>query len=628
MKKEKKKITAIAIASIIGLAASWFVKPADKWQPNAGFVPSWTESATINATSNQADAWKVNDGDPNTHWQSGGVVPGTQNDINESVTFDFGKPRPVGQIHTRHWAGEVGTATTTNVYLSNDGENWQKVATLDPTALHTVVTILPSEILARYLRLEHQLVRKDWNKAFLWEVKAYDKNGPYGERPTTTQGNVTLREMLGVNGYWSFGTDQYSDQLAPDGGPFRFKPVASHLRNYHDMTWDLKSPSDPIDFDKMAKGGGTHATEWLNWDKEYKTWHDAAGMNVQASFQFYKFKHGDWATPRESGYQYAKAFTRHFGNKNGNGYICSIEIGNEPWEYPANVYREILLGMAQGAEQGDPNVEVFPCALQAVDPLAERHGLWKNYIGDRITPESAKLLDGINIHCYSYLNDGKGKRRAVHPEHPGSSFWEMLNAIRWRNQNMPGKKIYLSEWGWDCDGAGEDCTHQECVSEANAAAFAIRGAMIAARLGIDRATWFFHANDKTGSSLYTRSGLLGSAKTGFQKKRPFYALESLIKLVGNKYFHSILQENEQVWAYYLGDSNGRITHLIAWRPLEFIEDKKLVQLKIGKRKIKSASLLDGASSSGTDVLMSINAKGEKLELSLGGVPVLLEFDNN
>ncbi|MBK9014986.1 MAG: hypothetical protein IPM82_13435 [Saprospiraceae bacterium] len=127
---------------------------------------------------------------------------------------------------------------------------------------------------------------------------------------------------------------------------------------------------------------------------------------------------------------------------------------------------EILLGMAEGAEAGDPTVEVFPCALQAVDPLAEKHGQWKNYIGDRITPQSASLLDGINIHCYSYTSDKNGKRRAVQPEHPGSSFWEMLNAIRWRNQNMPGKKIYLSEWGWDSDGAGEDCTHDECVSEA------------------------------------------------------------------------------------------------------------------------------------------------------------------
>ncbi len=626
MKKQNKKLTVLAAVAIIGIGASWLATPMTDWNLDAGYIPSWTEGATISATSNQQDAWKVNDGDPNSHWQSGGVVPGSTKGTMEALTLDFGQTRPVGQIHTRHWAGEPGTATTTQVYLSADGKSWQNVALLDPTALHTVITILPVEILARYLRVEHQLVQKDWNKAFIWEIKAYNKYGPYGERPTPTQGHVNIKELLGVNGYWSFGTDQYSDQLAPDGGPFRFMPVASHLRNYHDMTWDLKSPRDLIDFEKMAKGGGTPATEWLNWDREYKAWHLEAGMNVQASLQFYRFKPSAWENPRESAYSYAKAFTRHFGRKSGNGYICSIEAGNEPWEYPAEVYREILLGMAQGANDGDPSVEMFPCALQAVDPLAEKHGPWKNYIGDRVTPESAKLLDGINIHCYSYLSEGDGKRRAVHPEHPGSSFWEMLNAIRWRNQNMPGKKIYLSEWGWDSDGAGEDCTHQECVGESDAAAFAIRGAMIAARLGIERATWFYHANDKTGSSLYTRSGLLGSVNTGFQKKKPFYAFESLVKLVGTKYFHSVLQENEQVWAYYLGDSNGKTTHLIAWRPIEFSNELKSIELKIGKKNIKSAKLLNGSSPMGKDVLDAVKYKGDKLELNLSGVPVLLEFE--
>lgn len=590
------------------------------WNPDAGYIPSWTEGATITANSNAKDAAKVLDGDPNTHWQSGGVVPGKTDGKSEHVTIDFGQVRPVGQIYTRHWAGEAGTATATQLYLSTDGKNWQNIAALDPNALHTVVTILQKEIPARYLRLEHQMVMRDWNKAFIWEVKAYDRFGPFGQMEPPTQGHTTIKELLGVNGYWSFGTDEYSDKLSPEGGPYRFKPVASHLRNYHDLTWDLKSPSDPIDFEKMAKGGGTPATEWLNWDREYKAWHEGAGMNVQASLQIYKFKPEQWKNPKEDGFRYAKAFIEHFGQKKGNGYICSIEAGNEPWAYPADVYREILLGMAKGAEAGDPTVEVFPCALQAVDPLAEKHGPWKNYIGDRITPESAKLLDGINIHCYSYTSDKNGKRQAVHPEHPASSFWEMLNAIRWRNQNMPGKKIYLSEWGWDSDGAGEDCTHQECVSEAAAANYAIRGALIAARLGIDRATWFFHANDKTGSSLYTRSGLLGSANTGFAKKKPFFALELLVKHLGKKYFHSVEREDEIAWIYRFGDADGKVTHLVAWRPVGEKAESKLEWLNI-QEKAKTALLLDGAG-----IPVKLAGGTTKIMLPDDGTPMLLELE--
>ncbi|MBI1227409.1 MAG: hypothetical protein GC192_19410 [Bacteroidetes bacterium] len=609
------------------------------WNPDAGYIPSWTEGASVTTSSNQKDAFNIIDGDPNTHWQSGGVVPGKDEGLLENMTIDFGQLRPVGQIHTRHWAGEVGTAISTTLLLSSDGIFWQKVAELDPTSLHMVITVLPKEINARYLRLEHQLVRKDWNKAYIWEVKAYDRFGPYGAMPPPSKGHVSIKEMLGVNGYWSFGTDQYSDQLAPLGGPYRFKPVASHLRNYHDMSWDLKTPSDLIDFVKMANGGGTPATEWLNWDREYKAWHEGAGMNVQASLQFYKFKPEDWKNPREEGRRYASAFTRHFGSKNGNGMICSIEAGNEPWHYPAEVYREILLGMAEGAESSDPTVEVFPCALQAFDPMAEKNGPWKNYIGDRITPESARLLDGINVHCYSYATNQDAKtsynyafekddhkRRGVQPEHSNSTFWEILNAIRWRNTNMPGKKIYLSEWGWDSDGAGEDCTHDVCVSEDAAAKYAVRGALIASRLGIDRATWFFHANDKSPSGLYTRSGLLGSSKTGFAKKKAFEALESLVAMLGDKYFLSVLQENEHGWAYLFGNAGGKATHLVAWRPVDSnVVVNRVVSIKLGKWKAKAAySLMDEP---GRNVLQYYATyKNGELVLNINDTPIVLELE--
>lgn len=713
------------------------------WDPDAGYIASWTNEATASTTSKPTDAMKVLDSDPNTAWQSDAPLPegfvsrqdlnvfldknlpesaglnlnfatdgnlataanirlsgaldsmvidlGTQKSLFalsikcavnspvevfffegknkfvrlndyapsdnyklrqmevpggkagkllfvysadfqlfelaglagppvEGVTVDLGSIRPIGQVHTRHWAGE-GTANRTNLLVSADGRSWTKAADLDPNALHTVITNFTPEVNARYLKIEHELRVADWNKVYVWEVKAYDQYGPYGQRLDPVQGNVTIRELLGVNGYWSFGTDQYSDLLAPDGGPYRFKPVASHLRNYHDMSWDLKSPSDPIDFDKMSAGGGTPATEWLNWDREYKAWHEGAGMNVQASLQFYKFKPEDWKNPREEGRRYAEAFTRHFGTKKGNGLICSIEAGNEPWHYPAEVYREILLGMAEGAEAGDPTVEVFPCALQAVDPLAEKLGPWKNYIGDRITPASARLLDGINIHCYSYVARADGKMRAVHPEHPNSTFWEMLNAIRWRNQNMPGKKIYLSEWGWDSDGAGEDCTHDVCVSEQAAANYAVRGALIAARLGIDRATWFFHANDKSPSSLYTRSGLLGSAKTGFAKKKTFFAIQSLVEILGNKYFHSVVREDETAWVYRFGDADGKVTHLVAWRPVNSDDFVNRITTINSPEKLKSVWLLDSSKSA-----VSLGKSGTELQLPASGAVVVGEVD--
>jgi hypothetical protein len=538
----------------------------------------------------------------------------------EWAILDLGQTRPIGVIHTRHWAGE-NAAIQTKLYLSNERQTWTEVATLEPAALHTVITMIDPEIPARFIKIEHTLTERDWNKVYLWEIKAYDRHGHYGERPQAHQSNVNLREMLGVNGYWSWGTDEFSDKNTEKEGPLLYSPVASHARNYHNMTWDLNTPGEPVDFSQMAAGKGTPAKEWLDWDREYKAWR-AAGMNVQASLQFYRFDYTEWKNPYQDAYDYAEAFTRHFGARNGNGFVCTIEAGNEPWKYPAGVYRQILLGMAQGARSGDPTVEVFPCALQAADPGTEQSDDFKNYMGARITPEAAALLDGINVHAYSWATNPMGVRRAVHPEHPNSSFWELNSAIRWRNRNMPGKKIYLSEWGWDAPGAGEDCTHNECVSEEAAAAYAVRAALIAARLGIDRATWFFYANEEKGSSLFTRSGLTGSVTTGFQKKKPFHALESLVRLCGDKFFLQVVREDETAWLYLLGNADGKPTHLVAWKPIGGDDTHRQLLPWKTTQQAKSAVRLTGDSPAGTPAETPANREG-RLLLEVGAAPLLV-----
>lgn len=541
----------------------------------------------------------------------------------ESVVIDWGSTKPVGTIHTRHWAGEQA-AVKTVLWLSDDGKDWRLAAELDPEVLHTFISDVSPEIAARYLKVEHTLPARDWNKVFLWEVRVYDRFGPYGSRPPAHMGYTTLRELLGVNGYWSWGTNQYAEQLKPDGGPWRYRPVASHARNYHDLTWDIPRPGVPIDFKDMAQGKGTPANGWLNWDREYGAWAEA-GFNIQASLQFFRYDPARWKNPEKEAYDYAFAFTRHFGLKKGNGLICSIEAGNEPWSYPAEVYRKILLGMARGAAIGDDSVEVLPCALQAADPSVEKSGIFKNYIGARIPPEAAPLLDGINIHAYSYAADSRGKRRGVHPEHAHSTFWEILNAIRWRNENMPGKKIYLSEWGWESPGGGEDCIHDECVSEQAAASYAVRGALISARLGLDRATWFYYANESQPSSLYTRSGLTGSARVNFGKKRCFLALQSLVERAGSSYFHSIVREDERAWMYLLGNAAGQPTHLVAWLPVDGNSDARRTLHWKTKATVRSAVVLDGASASGTAVPAPVRKNGE-IVLELGTIPLLLELE--
>ncbi|RMG78882.1 MAG: hypothetical protein D6714_17260, partial [Bacteroidetes bacterium] len=484
----------------------------------------------------------------------------------EYAIIDLGGQKPVGTVYTRHWAGNPAVESASLLW-SADGKNWTRAADLFPDALATVVTNIVPQQAARFLKIEYVLPLADWQKVQLWEVRAYDQFGHFGAMPEAEPGHVSIGDLMGVNGYWGWGTQSWSDAENPNVGPALFRPVAGHARNYHDLTWDLPTPDTPMDFEAMAAGKGTPAKAWLNWDREYRSW-AKTGFHIQASIQFYRFKDTDWRRPTESAYAYGEGFARHFGATTGNGLICSMEVGNEPWEYDAAVYRKILSGMARGAKAGDPAMEVFPCALQAADPEAEVRGPFKNYIGARIFPEHFPLLDGINIHAYSYRTNFWGRREATFPEHPNSTFREIFNAIRWRNHNMPGKKIYLSEWGWDCAGGGEACAHAECVSEKAAAAYAARGVFIAQRLGIDRATWYFFANADAPSSLYTRSGLTGSVSTGFKKKAAFEVLQKIMQNIENQYFMRILREDDEAWIYLLSTPDGRPSHVVGWRPVK------------------------------------------------------------
>lgn len=222
--------------------------------------------------------------------------------------------------------------------------------------------------------------------------------------------------------------------------------------------------------------------------------------------------------------------------------------------------------MVIGAKSADPNMTVLPCALQAHDPSLETPS-FGNYIGARVDESTANKIDVINVHMYSFLVTKEGKRAAVHPEHPESEFNAIRNMLRWRDVNMPGKPVWITEWGWDADGAGENCKFNECVNERAQAIYGVRGLLVLSRTGVERATWYFHANSAKCETLFCRSGLTGSKNVNFVEKKVFKAFRSLRLLIGGIYFLKSMREDEEVFVYLFGERDGSPTHLVAWRPV-------------------------------------------------------------
>ena len=490
----------------------------------------------------------------------------------ETLTVDLGQSKEVGRIRTRHWAGSHA-ASSVDLMSSTDGQQWTFVHSLDPEALHAVITA-SSPTVVRYIQLRYYTTMRNYNKVYCWEVDAWDINGQWGPKIAAKPQQNTLSSILGVNGIWGWGHSMYSTGLYPDKGPWLYSTIASHARNYHNLNWDVTDPDNDPNYQKMSDGHGTQAKWWLNWDTEYRAWKNASLM-VDTSIQFTNksFPTKTWNNPEQAAYNYGRAFAHHFGPSSMEHLISAMEVGNEPWDYSAGFYATVLKGMSRGAKDGDHLIKVLPGAFQANDKHATG-----NYIGTRVLPDVAQYVDVINFHTYSYYNNEQGVRTGIFPEHKESSFNSLRNIIRWRDTNMPNAPIWVTEWGWDAPGAGEDCTVPECVTEIEQTLYGIRGLLILARHNVEKATWYFYANSGC-TTLYCRSGLTTSKKHNFAKKPIFLGFQALFGMIGDKFFLGVVQEDDNAFIYMFGHSIAshnvndtvasllsRSSHLVAWRP--------------------------------------------------------------
>lgn len=543
----------------------------------------------------------------------------------EFAVLDLGKQQSIGVIETRHWVTNPAAVVKTDLLLSTDGVKWVQAAALNPAAMGKTTTVLNPAATARYLKLQHTISNTNWAKAEIWEITVYDHDGPFGAMPPPKPQQHTMRQLLGVNGIWGWGHNQCSSNLPPGKGPQLFAKVASCARNYHNLDWDVTDPDHPPQFNLMSLGKGTEAQPWLNWDTEYAAW-KTAGIPAQVSVQFTNASHpeGVWSKPYTAAYNYGYAFARHFGPTHGNGLVNALEIGNEPWDYTPGFYHTVLSGMAHGAKDADAALKVLPCALQAHRPNTPESRV-NNYIETMLTPDTAPFIDALNVHAYSYLYNEQGTRTATYPEHSCSEMRSVLCMLRFGKANLPGIPIQLTEWGWDSSSSAEDCVHSECVTENEQALYAVRGALMAARMGLDRLYWFFYANGTGASSVFNRSGLTESVQAGGTPKQAFSAMAALMHLLGNTRFCNVVQETTNGYIYAMCNPNGQVTHLVAWLPLAGNNPGTASVAFNCLQKPVSAWAINGLTASGYTREPLPTFENGKITVTLSAQPLVIEL---
>ena len=530
----------------------------------------------------------------------------------EFVQLDFEKPCKIGWLSTRHL--NTKGVQSIGVYSSMDGLHWHHLFDLNPQSIPFLQIPLKKEVTGRYLRVVFTLGMSLYSKAVLWEFAAYDRYGPYGKPPKAKVSKNDFEHAFGINTIWGWGYSVYSDRLKPGTGPGKFRSLTSMLRTYHRLDWDIKSPGELPDYAAMAKGKGTPANDWLNWDREYKYW-KSFGYHIDASILFKENNFPDtlWQRPYDEAFAFGKLFGEHFGKK-GKPLIDRVEIGNEPWSYKKSVYRQLLAGMSLGIHSVS-DMKIYTCAVQAYDRYHESN----NYIAGYVTQNNSRWIDGLNTHIYSYVFREDGKRVAVMPEDGRSEVWSIANLVRYRDVNLPGKTIEVTEFGFDATGGGESCTHAECVSEEQQAVFGARMALILWRLGAEHFYWYYFANVQYDSFLHNRSGLCGSYGTGFKKKLAFSTFEKIYQLLGPYHFYKVAREDNQVYAYWFKNFTNGKRLLVVWRPVEKVAvAPRWITLPVSDYVNKITPLLEGFST-------PYEISPGKLKLKLAGSPVFVEF---
>ncbi|HEV7301226.1 MAG TPA: carbohydrate-binding protein [Tepidisphaeraceae bacterium] len=343
------------------------------------------------------------------------------------------------------------------------------------------------------------------------------------EPRTLLSAEPTFSEFMGINTHSFNGFD-----------PQLYIPVASHVRDYHNMNWDVGSDTSYTTTFPFARNG-------VNWDREYSPW-VAGGFRIDACIQLKGFTDSSWTNLAADAYKYGKAFASYFGPTNGNGLVRSVEIGNEEGQFSDAVYRQIFQNMAQGIRDGDAALPI--ATMNVTDGPSGQYA--KNI---NLFDGLEHLVDVYNTHSYPFLTGYPTWERSYPEDARLSYLTDVQKIIDWKDAHDPTAQTWITEFGYDSSTKPNQTTGTfkdfKDVTDTQQAQYLVRSWLEFSRMDIDRAYQFWF-NDSDSPTLYGGSGLTRD----FQPKESYWAVAHLQKTLGDYKFKGVVQStNNGVHAY-------------------------------------------------------------------------------
>ncbi len=440
-----------------------------------------------------------------------------------------------------------------------------------------------SPLKTRYLRLKIEGGKVNIGELFLFGAPADEDTRTKAvsqEAPAKTVKRTTFDKMLGINAF-------VDDPI----GRYDFFGL---VREYHNWRWVEDEGDQP--YPENVNHWNPGDSNW-NFDALYQNMHrmGVAGCpSIKENLKWLRKNHWENNTkplllgddpedPRsyiahaDHLFQYAARYghtvvadsllklANDQPQASGLGYLHYFENWNEQdiwWKYRGEYFspyefaamssadydgHQQALGTTVGLKNADSTAQLVMGGLAALNfDYVRAIKFWADHHRGGSFP-----ADVLNFHHYSNYKNGD-ERYAISPE-ADSLQAKLETLIKYRDQYLPGRELWLTEFGYDTNSASpqgvpsiDGFTNEEVQGM-----WLVRSLLAAAAAGIDRTAIYMLRDVKDGDpSLYNTCGITSSKHSGWQPKPAWYYLKTFAQgLRGMQFAQSVPATNPKVTVY-------------------------------------------------------------------------------
>jgi hypothetical protein len=215
------------------------------------------------------------------------------------------------------------------------------------------------------------------------------------------------------------------------------------------------------------------------------------------------------------------------------------------------------LGRTVGVKNADPNMKLVMGGLAKPEiEYLKAMKLWAELHRDGDFP-----ADVINLHHYSNDVGGQSGRptTGISPEADGLRE-RFERVVQWRNRFLPGKEVWVSEFGYDTNP--QSTQRAPAIGDADAeevqSRWIVRSYLALAAAGVDRVQLFMLRDVNAANPVqYSSSGLTTEKGNQHQPKQAWYHVATLRHILCGMRFESEIPSGDATVRIYRFRSAGR-----------------------------------------------------------------------